>query len=41
VPAEREGWPRDALLIAPNAPARASGPVVACGPQGIDETKVS
>jgi hypothetical protein len=41
VPAEREGWPTDALLIAPNAPAREGRPVVACGPQGIDETKVS
>jgi len=45
VPAEREGWPRDALLIAPSALARArlseGRPVVACGPQGIDETKVS
>lgn len=44
VAAEREGWPADALLIAPSAEARArlfeGGPVVACGPQGIDETKV-
>jgi hypothetical protein len=45
VPAEREGWPADALLIAPSAMARArlfeGRPVVACGPLGIDETKVS
>lgn len=45
VPAEREGWPTDALLIAPSALARArlfeGRPVVACGPLGIDETKVS
>jgi len=43
-PAEREGWPTDALLIAPNAAARArlpaNTPVIACGPLGIDETKV-
>jgi hypothetical protein len=45
VPAEREGWPTDALLIAPSAAARArlaeGRPIVACGPLGIDETKVS
>ena len=45
VPAEREGWPTDALLIAPSAAARAKAPqntkLVACGPTGIDETKVS
>ncbi|MEQ1820262.1 MAG: hypothetical protein ABL871_16800 [Terricaulis sp.] len=45
VPAERDGWPTDALLIAPSAAARArlveGRPVVACGPMGIDETKVS
>lgn len=40
VPAQREGWPADALLIAPGGPARTS-PVVACGPLGIDETKTS
>lgn len=44
VPAEREGWPTDALLIAPSELARArlfeGRPVVACGPLGIDETKV-
>lgn len=45
VPAAREGWPTDALLIAPSAAARARVPpgtrLVACGPTGIDETKVS
>jgi hypothetical protein len=45
VSADREGWPTDAKLIAPSADARAklfaSQPVVACGPLGIDETKVS
>lgn len=44
VQAEREGLPTDALLIAPSALARArlfeNRPVVACGPQGIDETRV-
>lgn len=44
VAVEREGWPRDALLIAPSALAREKlfegRPVVACGPLGIDETKV-
>lgn len=40
VAAQREGWPADALLIAPGEPAQA-GPVVACGPLGIDETKAS
>ena len=43
--ADYEGWPTDALLIAPNAAARAELPkdikVKACGPMGIDETKVS
>jgi hypothetical protein len=43
-PAGYEGWPKDALLIAPNAAARAKlakdKPVAACGPMGIDETKV-
>lgn len=42
-PIEREGWPRDALFIAPSAEAREKlfkgRPVVACGPLGIDETK--
>jgi len=41
----REGWPPDALFLAPNDAARArlpkDKPVVACGPLGIDETKVS
>ncbi|MBL8558830.1 MAG: hypothetical protein JNM47_08935 [Hyphomonadaceae bacterium] len=41
----REGWPTDALFLAPNDAARArlpkDKPVVACGPMGIDETKVS
>lgn len=40
-----EGWPTDALLIAPTAAARARLPrgekVKACGPMGIDETKAS
>jgi hypothetical protein len=40
-----EGWPTDALLIAPNEAARAKLPkdkkVVACGPTGINETRVS
>lgn len=44
VPAGREGWPLDALLIAPSARDRAElfqgRPVVACGPLGIDETKM-
>lgn len=44
-PAEREGWPTDALLIAPSARDREKlfkgRPVVACGPLGIDETKAS
>jgi hypothetical protein len=43
-PAGYEGWPKDALLIAPTAAARAklskNKPVIACGPQGIDETNV-
>jgi hypothetical protein len=43
VPAEREGWPTDALLIAPSAVAREGllegRPVIACGPQGIDSTQ--
>jgi hypothetical protein len=41
----REGWPPDALFLAPNDAARArlpkDKPVIACGPMGIDETKVS
>ena len=41
----REGWPKDALFLAPNGAARArlpkDKPVIACGPMGIDETKVS
>jgi hypothetical protein len=41
----REGWPKDALFIAPNAAARAKlpkdKPVVACGPMGLDETRKS
>jgi hypothetical protein len=45
VPAGREGWPTDALLIAPSEIARQKlfkgRPVVACGPLGIDETKQS
>ncbi|MGE0827795.1 MAG: hypothetical protein AB7O04_00390 [Hyphomonadaceae bacterium] len=45
VPAQREGWPTDALLIAPNAAARArlpaGQPVIACGPLGINETELS
>lgn len=41
VPAEREGWPTDALLIAPNAGRVGGRPVAACGPLGTDETKVS
>lgn len=45
VAAGREGWPTDALLIAPSTLARTrlfeGRPVVACGPLGIDETKVS
>jgi hypothetical protein len=44
-PAAREGWPADALIIDLNEAARANWPegepVVACGPTGIDETKVS
>lgn len=44
-PAQREGLPADALIIAPNARARASlpagQPIVACGPMGINETKQS
>lgn len=44
-PAGYEGWPADALLIAPTAAARAELPkdvkVKACGAMGIDETKVS
>lgn len=44
-PAQREGLPADALIIAPNARARArfpaGQPVVACGPMGVDETKQS
>jgi hypothetical protein len=36
-----EGWPADALVIAPNAAARArmheEGPIAACGPFGVDE----
>lgn len=43
-PAGREGWPSDALVIAPNEAVRAGlpqdQPVVACGPLGVDETKV-
>ena len=38
------GWPTDALLIAPTTAARAKLPMdvkfKACGPMGIDETKV-
>ena len=45
VQAEREGWPTDALLIAPSVSERArlpeGRPVVACGSLGIDETKLS
>ncbi len=45
VAAEREGWPADALILAPSAAEqekRFKGrPVVACGPLGVDETKVS
>lgn len=44
-PAGREGWPPDALLIAPNAAARAqyptNEPITACGPMGIDEGATS
>ncbi|MEJ0059111.1 MAG: hypothetical protein WDM79_05865 [Terricaulis sp.] len=40
-PAGIEGWPADALVIAPNAAARArlpnDGPISACGPMGLDE----
>lgn len=40
-----EGWPPDALLIAPNAAARANlpedEPIAACGPMGVDEDSVS
>lgn len=39
-----EGWPADALAIAPSAEARAKlpadQPVIACGPLGLDETQV-
>lgn len=42
-PIEREGWPRDALFIAPSVADQEKlfkgGPVVACGPLGIDETR--
>jgi hypothetical protein len=41
-PAGYEGWPADALLIAPSAAARAKlpkdKPIAACGPVGIDES---
>jgi hypothetical protein len=40
-PAGVDGWPKDALVIRPNAAARASmpndGPIAACGPYGVDE----
>ncbi|MDX2235834.1 MAG: hypothetical protein NW200_15145 [Hyphomonadaceae bacterium] len=43
-PAGGEGWPADALIIAPNAAALArlpkDKPVIACGPLGVDQTKV-
>jgi hypothetical protein len=43
-PAGLEGWPRDALLIAPSAAARArlpqDEPIAACGPYGVDEDSV-
>jgi hypothetical protein len=41
----REGWPTDALFLVPSDAALAKlpkdKPVVACGPMGIDGTKVS
>jgi hypothetical protein len=44
-PANYEGWPPDALLIAPNAEARAEypkdEPLAACGPMGIDEDQTT
>jgi hypothetical protein len=39
-PAGIDGWPKDALVIRPNAAARATaqdGPLPACGPFGVDE----
>lgn len=40
-PAGADGWPADALVIAPNAAARArmpkDEPISACGPLGLDE----
>lgn len=40
-PAGIDGWPKDALVIRPNAAARAQapddGPLAACGPYGVDE----
>ncbi|BBF79472.1 hypothetical protein EM6_0038 [Asticcacaulis excentricus] len=46
VPAEREGWPSDALLIAPeskNQPDTGGAyvPLVACGPLGVNGKKYS
>lgn len=43
-PANLEGWPTDALLIAPSAAMRATmpqdEPITACGPYGVDENSV-
>lgn len=43
-PANYEGWPQDALLIAPTAAARAKmpqdEPIAACGPLGVDEDSI-
>lgn len=40
-PAGIDGWPKDALVIRPNAAARdklpKDGPLAACGPYGVDE----
>lgn len=40
-PAGVEGWPADAVIIAPTPAARArmshDGPIAACGPMGLDE----
>ena len=44
-PAGYEGWPADALLIAPTAMARAQlpqdEPLAACGPLGLNENEVN